>query len=1116
MSKAERFHKSIGQRQDTTTQPSVLSPEPSRLDVAGIRARLEAARGPHYWRSLEELADTEEFQAFLHSEFPEPASQLTDSIGRRNFLKIMGASLALAGLSACTRQPLEQIFPYTKAPEEIIPGKPLFFATAMSMSGAASALLVESHMGRPTKIEGNPDHPASLGATDLFAQASVLTLYDPDRSEVVTNLGDISTWTAFLAALNKELENQQATRGAGLRVLTETVNSPTLARQLQELLSTFPSAKWHQYEPVSHDHARAGARLAFGEYVDAQYRFDKADVILALDADFLFCGPGTVRYARDFADRRRLLDGQAQMNRLYIVESTPSVTGTLADHRLPLRASKIENFARAVAKGLGVNAGSVDQAALDQTQTKWIDALVRDLQTHRGSSLIVVGDQQPPAVHALAHAMNHALGNVGTTVIYTDPVQANPVQPIESLRDLANDMESGAVEMLVIIGGNPVFTAPADLQFAERMSKVAFRVHLSLYDDETSVLCHWHVPQTHYLESWSDARAYDGTVSIIQPLIAPLYSGSQSAHELVAALLGKADSTGYDIVRDYWKNQRGGGSSSSESQATGNQTAGRQTAAGMPNTQAGRASTQSQAAASAPGNQGGGMVAPNPEPTSPPDFERFWRTALHDGLIAGTALPAKPVTLNLSAVNGPSSVATDHQPQRTSNEPPATNGRRTADNGPSGNGPSPLEIVFRPDPTIWDGRFANNGWLQELPKPMTKLTWDNVAVISPTAAERFDLTNGDLVELRYGGRTVVAPVWIMPGQAPDSVTVHLGYGRTRAGRVGTGVGFNAYTLRTSDAPWFGSGLELRKTGNQYQLAGTQNHFSLEGRNMIRAATLDEYRKNPNFAQDMGENPPPDRTLYPQFRYEGNAWGMAIDLNACTGCNACVVACQAENNVAVVGKGQVALGREMHWLRVDRYYQGHWDNPDVYTQPMLCQHCEIAPCEVVCPVAATTHSAEGLNQMVYNRCVGTRYCSNNCPYKVRRFNFLLYSDWTTPSLKLQRNPDVTVRSRGVMEKCTYCVQRINAAKIEAEKEDREVRDGEIVTACQAACPTQAIVFGNINDPNSRVSKLKAQPRNYGVLAELNTRPRTTYLARVTNPNPELLTVEDRATRMEDRA
>jgi MoCo/4Fe-4S cofactor protein with predicted Tat translocation signal len=1015
----------------------------NRLDLVQIRTRLEKDGGQRSWQSLHELAETQEYRDFLHHEFPYNSEKSTNGVSRRDALKFMAASAALAGLSACTKLPTQKIVPYVQAPEEIVPGKPLFYATAMPFGGVATGVLVESHMGRPTKIEGNPQHPASLGATDAFTQASILTLYDPDRPQVLSHQGRIRAWSEFLGAVDQLRDQQQSTKGAGLRILTETVTSPTLADQIRSLLKQFPNAKWHQYEPTGRDSARQGSRLAFGQYVNTYYRLDKADVILALDSDFLCYGPGSLRYARDFADKRRVVDAQSTMNRLYVVESTPSSTGAMADHRLPLRAGEIESFARAVAEQLGAK-GAANAAAPANIPADWIPALARDLQKHSGASIVLAGDNQPPAVHTLVHAMNRALGNEGKTVIYTDPIEANSTDQVQSLRELAADIRAGSVDTLIIMGGNPLYNAPADLEIRNLFfppaaapgepnppSKVGLKIHLSLYHNETSELCDWHIPESHYLESWGDARAYDGTVSIVQPLISPLYE-SKSVHELFAVLSGEAGRSAHDIVHDYWKNQKGA-----------------------------------------------------------EDFEVFWETTLHDGVMAGTALPPKTVSLK-----------TDFGTQGAANAPSA--------------GAGGLELVFRPDPTVWDGSFANNGWLQELPKPTTKLTWDNAAMLSAATAERLGVVNEDLVELRLHGRSVKAPVWIMPGHAHDSVTVHLGYGRTRAGRLGTGIGFNAYSLRTSDALCIASGLEVVKTGARYPLAATQHQHIIErqqaksdeesaaafDRDLVRATTLEKFCRNPDFAKDPPEKTTEAQSLYPGFKYEGYSWGMAVDLNSCTGCGACVVACQAENNIPVVGKEQVAAGRAMHWIRVDTYFKGDLDNSETYYEPVLCMHCENAPCEGVCPVAATVHSPEGINEMVYNRCVGTRYCSNNCPYKVRRFNFKLYSDWTTPSLFALRNPNVTVRSRGVMEKCTYCVQRINKAKIASELEDRDVRDGEILTACQQSCPTQALVFGNINDPNSRVSKLKAQSRDYSLVAELNTRPRTTYQARLRNPNPEI--------------
>jgi len=992
-----------------------------RVDLSGVRRRLDGAQGRTYWKSLEELAGTPEFLDFLHREFPSQASEFADPKGRREFLTLMGASLALAGLTACTKQPEEKIVPYVQPPEQAVPGKPLFFATAMLDRGYAKGILVESHLGRPTKIEGNPDHPASLGATDVSGQAWVLGLYDPDRSQTLTYRGEIRAWTDFMSAMRNALGAQKPRQGVGVRILTEAVTSPTLAAQVREVLAELPAAKWHQWEPMGG--ASMAARPAVGRPASVQYHFDRADVILSLEADFVVDGPASLRYAREYTARRKRPGAQA-MNRLYAVESTPTLTGAIADHRLPLRPSEMEGFARAVAGAVG---GGAAAPAPSGATGEWLAAVARDLKAHAGRSLVIAGDYQSPAVHGLAHEINQFLGNVGQTVVYGAPVEAQPVDPLASLAELAADMKAGRVDVLVVLGANPVYSAPADLDFAAAMERVKLRVHLGLYADETAALSHWHIPQAHPLEAWSDARAYDGTTTILQPLIAPLYDSARSAHELLAALTSKPDRKGHDIVKDFWRAQFGG------------------------------------------------------------DFDARWRRSLHDGVVAGWTAPA--------GVAAPSASGD-----------PTTAPRPTA---PASSAPGTLEIVFRPDPTIGDGRYANLGWLQELPKPITKLTWDNAALVSPATAQRLSLENGEVVELRYRGRTVKAPVWTLPGQPDDTVTVHLGYGRTRAGRVGDGAGFDANRIRTSDAPWNGTGLEIAKTGETRALACAQDHWSIdenaEPRHLIRSVTVDEYVKEPEAIKEQAENPPRDMTLYPNVKYAGHAWGMSIDLNSCVGCSACVVACVAENNIPVVGREQVAKGREMHWIRVDRYFSGapqHSETIRAHFQPLPCMQCENAPCEQVCPVAATVHSDEGLNDQVYNRCIGTRYCSNNCPYKVRRFNFLLYQDWNTPTLKLQRNPDVSVRSRGVMEKCTYCVQRIEQARITAHNEGRPIRDGEIQTACQSVCPTQAIVFGDVNDPGSAVSKLKAEHRDYALLGELNTRPRTTYLAEVKNPNPEL--------------
>jgi molybdopterin-containing oxidoreductase family iron-sulfur binding subunit len=986
------------------------------VDLAAIRRRLAAKQGPELWRSLEELAGTDEFLEFLESEFPRQAAGIREAgTGRRDFLKLMSASLALAGLGACTKQPEERIVPYVKQPDAIVFGEPLYFATAMPLGGFGLGLVVESHEGRPTKVEGNPMHPASLGAADVAAQGSVLGLYDPDRSKVVTSVGQIRTWQGVQDVLGPVRDAQRARGGAGLRILTGTVTSPTLGVAIQSLQNDFPQARWHQWNPIGRDSARLGARSAFGEDVDTQYRFDRAKVIVSLDADFMTFGPGRLRYVRDLMGGRRVGNGQAEMNRFYAAESTPTVTGSVADHRVPVRARDIEAVVRAIAAGVGVAVPQSPDAGAVEAHRRWIDAVVADLRAHRGASVVIAGDAQPPVVHALAHALNDALGNVGTTVTYTTPVEVAPENQLGSLRDLVAGMRAGAVECLLILGVNPVYDAPVDLDFASALEKVPLRVHQGLYADETARLCQWHVPEAHYLESWGDVRAFDGTATIIQPLIAPLYGG-RTATELLSVFAGQGGQSAHDAVHARWEQLRPSG-----------------------------------------------------------DFDAFWRQVLHDGVVPDTAFPMKSVRVRGDWDPGPT----------------AQSAARDV-----------LEVGFRPDPYVLDGQFTNNGWLLELPRPLTKLTWDNAALIAPATAERLAVASGDVVELGFHDRTVRAPIWVGPGQAPETVTLGLGFGRTHLGQVGNDVGFNAGAIRTSEAFNGGAGLTLRKIGARYLLASTQDHQTMAGRPLVRRASLAEYRAHPEFAREMEEQPPKSMSLFPPKPYPGNAWGMAIDLGACIGCNACVAACVAENNISVVGKEQVAHGREMQWIRIDRYYAGDLEAPDILHQPVPCMQCENAPCEVVCPVNATVHSSEGLNDMVYNRCVGTRYCSNNCPYKVRRFNYFLYANWTSETLAMARNPQVTVRSRGVMEKCTYCVQRIERARHNAELESRPIRDGEIVTACQQACPAEAIVFGNVNDPESRVAKLKADSRNYALLAELNTRPRTTYLAQVTNPNPAL--------------
>ncbi len=973
------------------------------FDVDAARARLAAARGPIFWRGLEELADSDGFHHWLREQHPQLADTL--KLDRRGFLKFLGASLALAGLAACGRPPQHELVPYVKAPDGQVAGLPRFFATALTRHGYAHGVLIENNMGRPTKVEGNPQHPASLGATDIFAQASVLQLWDPDRSQNVMHRDTTATWDDFSAAQLTLFAGLRSDGGAGLRVLTGSVTSPTLSAQLDTLLAKYPNARWHVHQPAGDDNAIAGTTRAFGMPLATRYAFDRAKIILALDADFLADPAAGVRYARDFAATRSPDNGT--MSRLYAVESTPSLTGAMADHHLPLESSRLAIFARQLAHKLG--GAPVATGHFDAVQTRWMDALIDDLRAHHGECLIVVGVTQPAELHALGHAMNAALGNIGTTIDYSEPVQKLPARG-GSIGDLVTAMRAGSVETLLVIDANPAYDAPVDLGFVDALQRVPHLIHLGLYRDETGVLAEWHLPRAHELECWSDARAWNGTASIMQPLIAPLYGG-RSPLEVLAQLLADDVREGRALVRRQWQQQL--------------------------------------------------------------SDDHSWNSALRAGVIANTASPSrKPaIRADLSAAAADSNDDT-------------------------------LELLFRPDPTIDTGEWANNGWLQELPKPMTQLTWDNPALISPALATQYQLRNGDVIELHSHGRASRAAVWIMPGQAARSVTLHLGYGRRRAGHVGDGQGFDAYALRTSAALWSTNDLQLHKTGEHYELAATQHHFQMEGRDLLRVGALTDYLRDPHFATADDRWSEPTPSLYPDYPAGEYAWGMSIDLNACIGCKACTVACQAENNIPVVGKDQVSRGREMHWIRVDRYFEGDADNPRTYSQPVPCMMCEHAPCEVVCPVDATLHDAEGLNLQVYNRCVGTRFCSNNCPYKVRRFNFLQYVDDAAETLKAQRNPEVSVRRRGVMEKCTYCIQRIENAHIEADKHDRRIDDGDVVTACQAVCPTQAIRFGDIADKRSQVSQAKASPRNYALLGELGTRPRTSYLARLRNPNPAL--------------
>jgi MoCo/4Fe-4S cofactor protein with predicted Tat translocation signal len=1064
----------------------------SKAKFASIRKKVLAENGKQYWRSIEEYADTPEFRDFIAEEYPHEIEEWDDSLSRRNFVKVMGASLALAGLSGCVIQPSEQIVPYVRAPEGMLPGKPNFFATAMSLGGVAVGLLAKSYEGRPIKVEGNPDHPGSKGATDVLAQASILGMYDPDRSQEVTYRGGPKTWEAFVGELRAAIEENRKDGGAGVRFLSETVTSPTLIDQFAKVKTELPNSKWIQYEPVNADNAMAGAKMAFGSPVQTIYKFDKAERILSLDADIF--SSFNVGLIKDYSAARRFSNEKKEINRLYMVETTITITGAKADHRLAVKPSQMAEVAKAIAAAVGVSGATSSY----RDNSAWIAAMAKDLVAFKGKSLVVAGENQSPMVHALAHAMNGALGNVGQTVVYAEPMSPNTDKlQIEQLRELIGDIDAGRVKMLIILGGNPVYNTPVDLKLsAERMMKIPLRAHLGLYSDETAELCQWHVADKHFLEGWSDARAYDGTATIVQPLIQPLYD-SKNAHEFLQLFLKENfDKKDLDIVKEYWQRQNVGGAAAAPALANNAANASAPAANTAPAVNSGTKSVANSA-------------APRPAAAATPkNFEDNWRKAVHDGIIPNTAAAVKTVTANAAFLSQPS----------------------TPNPAASGN----LEISILHDPCVYDGRFTNNGWLQELPNPLNKVTWDNVGLVSPRTAERLNLNQGrserdareiaggnqgtafinakggnlfsDLADITYQGVGMNKPVpmWISPGQPDDVITIFMGYGRTRAGRVGTGIGYNAFDVRRSDAMDFGFGA-LTRRNEQTTIASTQTHFNMEGRDLLRVWDLDDVEENAKIGHQRNEY---DKSMYPyeqhQATYDANhKWGMSIDLNSCVGCNACVLACQSENNIAVVGKQQVERHRMMHWLRVDAYYTGELNDPKgPEFQPVLCQQCEQAPCEVVCPVHATVHSAEGLNDMVYNRCVGTRYCSNNCPYKVRRFNFLLYQDWDTPQYKLMRNPEVTIRSRGVMEKCTYCTQRIAAARIEAEKDQRAIRDGEVVTACQAACPTDAIIFGDMHDKNSQVAKTKQDIRGYNLLNELNTQPRTTYLAGLKNQNKEM--------------
>ena len=963
-----------------------------RSAEAQASAKLAGRTGRRFWRALEELADAPAFRRALEAEFPNAFEGVTEA-GRREVLQAMAASLALAGLAGCSAAPHPDALPYVTQPGDVVLGEPKFYATAVTFGGYAQPVLGRTQEGRPTKLEGLPEHPASGGATDAITQAALLGLYDPSRSKAPRRLGRASDWAAFEEAVAANAERLDARRGEGFRLLTRATSSPTFGRQIAEMMQRWPRARWHVLEPVNQDLRLEAVRLAFGRPLEMQPRFEACQAVVSLDDDFVGPGPHQTRNARAWSQARRAFQRGEGEARLMVAEPAPTLTGAMAGDRLIASADEVELLAQALAARLGE--GSAPAAALTARQAQWIAEAASLLQQHAGAALVLAGAHLDPAVQALALRVNQRLGGLGKTLAFCDPILIQPPDGARSIEALAADLEAGRVDTLAILDANPAYAAPADLNFAGAMQKARFRVHAGLQFDETAALCHWHAPLEHELESWGDARAVDGRPCLIQPLVKPFYAVRARA-VVLENLQGRLGGEPRAILVATWADKLGG------------------------------------------------------------EADPRWREALARGFLDEPAAEVTP------AAAGPLTVSTRPRP-------------------------AGLTLLIRPDPTIRDGGFANNPWLQELPKPFNKLTWDNAVLVAPALAAQLGLENGDVVRVSAGGRATKGPVWITPGLERRSVVAHLGYGRRIPGQLGDGRGYDAYPLRTSVAPWRIEGAMLTKTGAKAKLASTQLHTALHGFDFVRTAPRSFVEPGPP------HEPPP--SFYPSKLSGSPQWGMAIDTDTCIGCNACVTACDAENNIPMTGKDQVANGREMHWMRIDAYYEGAPEDPAFFNQPVPCMHCEQAPCEMGCPVNAAVHSSDGLNLQVYNRCIGTRTCSSYCPYKVRHFNWFDYTLHDPPELRAARNPDVTVRSRGVMEKCTYCVQRIEKTRIQAQVENRPIRDGEVKTACQQVCPTEAIVFGDVSDPQSAVSRLKAQQRNYSLLEEVNTRPRTTYLARI---------------------
>ena len=984
------------------------------------------------WRSLEERIRGGADRQAVAAEFALGAAELPEAnngTSRRSFVQLMGASAALAGLAACVRKPREQILGYTRQPEGVVPGKALHYSTASFLGGRATGLIATSYEGRPTKLDGNPAHPASLGGTGALDQGSLLQLYDPQRASVVKSRGQERAYHTFLVEQLARANQHAQNGGETLRFLMEPSSSPLLASLRERLRAQFPKAKFVSYTSLANEGWQEASEAAFGAQAETRLDLRDADVIASLDFDFLAGLPGTLANQRAYADRRDPKAGE--MNRLYVIEPGMSPTGGMADHRLAARPSEMIAIAQGLLGRVARITKSNDLArfanlnpALSAQQSRFLDALATDLVRSAGKSIVAVGERQPASVHLAAIAINSALGNSGKTVRYARSLLHDPEDGPKALAALAAEIKAGKVDTLFVTAHNPVYGAPADLEFGKLLKSVPNSVYLGYYEDETAAQTNWFVPLAHDLESWGDGLAPDGTVTFQQPLIAPLFNGVTAA-ELLASLLGEADKGSYGLLRAAWD---------ARNKALG---------------------------------QGDLVSSAN------------WEKWIADGFAANTAH------------------ADDVVPNWATLEKGIPSGAPAAVSG--------IEGYFATDYKVWDGRFGNNVWLQELPDPITKLTWENAALLSPATAKRLNVAQNDVVEIKAGTRSVRGTVFIQPGQSPETVQLALGYGRASAGeQIASGKGFNAGELRTTSTFWSAGSVEVsRVAGESNTLAQTQEHHNMdEGihRAIALQATKEEVESNK--LEEVQDNRGPQTSMYEPVKYEGFKWAMSIDLSRCTGCSACMTACQAENNIPVVGKEQVIKSREMHWLRLDRYYMGSEDAPEMITQPVMCQQCENAPCEYVCPVNATVHTDEGLNDMVYNRCVGTRYCSNNCPYKVRRFNFFSYTSDYSDVEKMVMNPDVTVRARGVMEKCTYCVQRIERVRIETRVAGTEIKDGDIHTACQDACPSQAIVFGSLHDPESAVSKLTRNTRRYDLLHDIGTRPRTVYLARVKNPNKEL--------------